>query len=275
MSESSGSTLWRWVAWVRVPGPVALRRTWLLALPLMISLTGCGTNVEELLRQSASALGRTYLDLLLTDLANDLADAQDRDDDVPDDGNGDGDGDGDGNGGNGGDGGNGNGGDNGGGSFDDLTGDPAAGEPLYASCTGCHCADASGDCLPGLPGLVGVSAETLDEYLRGDTAHPVKQAELTDQEIVDLEAYLASLGDEPGDLVGDAAAGEPLFASCGGCHCADASGGCLPGAPSLVGVGSETLDERLRGDVTHPIKQADLTDQEIADLEAYLASLGG
>ena len=76
--------------------------------------------------------------------------------------------------------------------LEDLVGDPAAGEALYASCAACHCADASGGCLPTATGVVGVSAETLDEFLRGDAPHP--PSDLTDQEIVDLEAYLASLG---------------------------------------------------------------------------------
>jgi cytochrome c553 len=37
-----------------------------------------------------------------------------------------------------------------------------------------------------------VTAETLDSVLRGDQAHPTK-AELSDQDLADLEAYLASL----------------------------------------------------------------------------------
>ncbi|MGB2984628.1 MAG: hypothetical protein WBE26_01985 [Phycisphaerae bacterium] len=152
-------------------------------VPLLVGLAGCGTNLNELLYQSASALGRTYLDLLLTDAANNVADALDEDGAPPsDEGEDDGDTDD----------GNGDDEDGGGVSFDDLTGDPAAGEPLYASCAGCHCADASGGCLPGATGLVGASAESLDEFLRGGASHP--SSDLTDQEIVDLEAYLASLG---------------------------------------------------------------------------------
>jgi len=154
----------------------------LAAIALALGLAGCGTNLDEILFQSGTALGRTYLDLLLTDVANTLADRCDQDDE-PIDGDQNGDAADDGN------------GDDGGvtdGGFEDLVGDPAAGEPLYASCAACHCADAVGGCLPGTPGVVGVSAETLDEFLRGDAPHP--PSDLTDQEIVDLEAYLASLG---------------------------------------------------------------------------------
>jgi cytochrome c553 len=75
-------------------------------------------------------------------------------------------------------------------------------------------------------------------------------------------------------LTGIAAQGESLFTeqSCMGCHCADATGGCVAGAPRVVGVAAETLDARLRGAATHPIKPL-LTDQDIVDLEAFLASL--
>jgi len=162
-----------------------------VCLSFLVALAGpvgCGTNAEELLYQTTGAAGRTYLDLLLTDLANAVADRFDRvetaspptddeadeeeDADLVDDGddvtNGDGS------------------------PFDDLTGDPTAGEPLCSSCAACHCADASGGCIPGATALVGVSAETLDEFLRGDAAHPSE--DLTDQEVVDLEAYLASPG---------------------------------------------------------------------------------
>ena len=159
---------------------------WLCGVALVAGLVGCGSNFPELLYQSASAAGRTYLDLLLTDVANTVTDALDREDEVSPDGDDDGDDNGD-------DNGDDDGGDGGDISFDDLTGDPAAGEPLYASCAACHCADGSGGCIPGATAVIGVSAETLDEFLRGGAAHPA--SDLTDQEIVDLEAYLASLGD--------------------------------------------------------------------------------
>lgn len=156
----------------------------ILGIASLLGLAGCGTNLEEILFQSGAAIGRTYVDLLLTDMANTLADQLDQEDEaVDEDQNGDDDDDG---GDDDGDGGSTDG------NFDDLTGDPAAGEPLYASCAACHCADATGDCLPGAGALIGVSAETLDEFLRGDAGHP--PSDLTDQEIVDLEAYLASLG---------------------------------------------------------------------------------
>ena len=149
----------------------------------IVGTAGCGVDVQNLLFQSAGAVGRTYFDLMLTDLANELAEADDdngdADDGEPDDGEPD-DGEPD----------DGDGGDDA--PFDELTGDPAAGELLYASCAVCHCADGSGGCLPGTPGVIGASAESLDEYLRGHDTHV--PSDVTNQEIVDMEAYLATLG---------------------------------------------------------------------------------
>lgn len=159
------------------------RTSWvagILGIGLLLGFSGCGTNIEEILFQSAAAIGRTYVDLLLTDAVNTLAEQGEQQDEPADDEQDGGDAD------------DGDGGDATGGNLGDLTGDPAAGEPLYASCAACHCADASGDCLPGAGPVVGASAESLDEYLRGDAGHV--PSDLTDQEIVDLEAYLASLG---------------------------------------------------------------------------------
>lgn len=168
------------------------RVTWAVAVALMLGVVGCGSDPNQVLFETLSAAGRTYVDQLLTDVANTLADRQDDADDEPTDGDqdgddadgGDGDGDGDGNG----DGGPPDGG------FDELTGDPVAGEALYTAntCAVCHCADGAGGCLPGAPPVTGVSAEVLDELLRGDAPHASK-VDLTNQEIVDLEAYLASL----------------------------------------------------------------------------------
>jgi cytochrome c553 len=62
--------------------------------------------------------------------------------------------------------------------------------------------------------------------------------------------------------------------NCAGCHCADASGGCALSAPPIIGVTAEMLDSVLRGDQAHPTK-VELSDQDLADLQAYLASLAG
>lgn len=81
-------------------------------------------------------------------------------------------------------------------------------------------------------------------------------------------------GSDFGSLTGIISAGETFYTSngCGSCHCADAGGGCALGAPSLIGVTADSLDIHLRGSNEHPVKLT-LSDQEIADLEAYLGSL--
>ena len=82
-------------------------------------------------------------------------------------------------------------------------------------------------------------------------------------------------GDDGEQPAGDPDLGEAMYAAenCGACHCDDASGGCAMSAPGLIGAGFDVLDEYLRGDAPHVGIKLDLTDQEIADLAAYLDSL--
>ena len=70
------------------------------------------------------------------------------------------------------------------------------------------------------------------------------------------------------------AAGEAVFADsgCTACHCVDATGGCALSAPSLVAVDAAVLADVVSGALSHPVG-VDLTDQESADLIAWLASL--
>ena len=46
------------------------------AVMSLLTLPGCATNFSELLFQTGTALGRTALDQLLTDVANQVADAR-------------------------------------------------------------------------------------------------------------------------------------------------------------------------------------------------------
>lgn len=77
-------------------------------------------------------------------------------------------------------------------------------------------------------------------------------------------------------LDGDSTAGSAFFMmnGCSACHCDDATGGCLAGAPSLLDVDTDTMRDFLLGDAVHPGgKFADLTEQGLADLAAYFADL--
>jgi len=80
----------------------------------------------------------------------------------------------------------------------------------------------------------------------------------------------------PTTPTGDAANGKALFAAngCAACHCADASGGCALSAPALKGVSFQIVDDHLRGTADHPGGKFMLTDQEIADLQAYFVNPG-
>ena len=150
-------------------------RSWpLLLAALAVPSAGCGTNLNEVLFQSGAATGRTLIDLWLTSFENRLADSFDRDGASAGDG--------------------GSTTNQGSGGSTGLTGDPAAGQTVFAAnnCAACHCAAASGGCAFSAPPIIGVTAETLDGVLRGDQAHPAK-VELSDQDLADLQAYLASL----------------------------------------------------------------------------------
>ncbi len=155
----------------------------LLAVSLAWLTLGCGSGFSEILFQAFSAVGRSALDVALTDIANDLADAADQQepdpaetdpdaddhDDIPaddppvDDGT-------------------------------DPVADPVTGQTVYTDngCAGCHCDDASGGCALSAPGLIESSSSDLESHLTGEHTHPV-QADLSATELADLEAYLASL----------------------------------------------------------------------------------
>lgn len=151
-----------------------------IALLVLVGVVGCGSGVNEALYQTASAAGRTAVDIFLTELANALADAFDpaaappADDDATNGEEADGDeGDGD-------------------VPADELIPDPDNGATLYlAGCAACHCDDGSGGCAAGAPSVVGVSFDVLSDYLGNGATH-FGQGPLTDQELVDMEANLAS-----------------------------------------------------------------------------------
>lgn len=89
---------------------------------------------------------------------------------------------------------------------------------------------------------------------------PLEEEDIED--IVDLE------------LAGDADRGVAVFTAnfCTACHCDDASGGCLPTAPDVRGTNVTTLQEKLQGDEPHVGGTfPDLTAQDLADLQAFLA----
>ncbi len=153
----------------------------LLCLPLgFVALPGCGTNYEDVLFQVASAAGRTAVDLFVTDVVNTVAGVEDVDNSVDEDATDDTDG-----------------ADNGGGvvDLDSLVGDAVAGQDIFTvnNCGACHCADGIGGCALDAPTVIGVATSVTDEVLRGGDPHAGGKFSLSDQELVDLAAFMASL----------------------------------------------------------------------------------
>lgn len=227
---------------------------------MSLLVSGCGSNFDEILYQAFAATGRTALDIFLTDLANDLAAGADGDAATDDTGDGsDTDGRGDSEGGDGADG--------------DGTGEGLDGAALFvANCSACHGSDGATGFAPDVTGA------TADEVFAAMSLATHGSISLTDDELTAIALFLGGdgTGDGDGSMGGDAAAGETIFTAngCGSCHCADASGGCALDAPVLLDANDGTLDEFLRGDTPHTGGKQDLTDQDILDLQSFLAGLG-
>ncbi len=100
------------------------------------------------------------------------------------------------------------------------------GKTVAAACAGCHGADGNSK-SPRIPSLAGQQPRyfvaAIQEYLTGAREIAPMHALVRDMNRVDLEdvaLYFASQtpAERAGAAVGDAAAGEPLTAVCGGCH---------------------------------------------------------
>ncbi len=232
----------------------ALSTRFLLAVACLTlcASAGCGTDVTDLAVQAGSSAAFTLLDIFLTDAANSIVQQnrpapanEDADDDDAADGDGDG---------------------NGG---DDGPGDLSPGEQAYVAqdCGVCHGGNAEGASAPAMAGLDELDA--LNARFADGAAHYGKS--LSDQEITDVAAWL--LGDDAtGDGGADAvAAGAEAFAAgtCPLCHGADAGGGA---GPTLAGLDEQAaLEARFADGASH--NGNTLTDQEIADVAAWLAGL--
>lgn len=170
--------------------------------------------------------------------------------------------------------------------------DVAAGQKLFqANCATCHGAGASG--TDSAPSLIGVGAAAVDFQVgtgrmpmqaTGPQA-PAKPVQFDDEQIAQLAAYVASLGDGPAiptaDQVdpaqGDAANGMAVFrTNCAMCHNAVGAGGALSQgkfAPSLLETSPTHLYEAmLTGPQSMPVfNDANITPEEKRDIIAYIA----
>ena len=107
-------------------------------------------------------------------------------------------------------------------------GDPEAGRKLGYTCLGCHGIEGYRNAYPSfrVPKLGGQKAGylviALQGYRSGERPHPTMQAQatsLTDQEIEDVSAYLATLGSDTVAAGGSKVDSvPPVAAACVACH---------------------------------------------------------
>jgi ubiquinol-cytochrome c reductase cytochrome c subunit len=152
------------------------------------------------------------------------------------------------------------------------------------------CHGQNGEGTQSGPSLIGVGAAAADFYLptvRVPLTTEKAQAEggprqFTQEQIADLDAYVASLGPGPGipDVFpGDLTKGEELYLQeCAACHGSSAVGYTQVGgrtAPSLMNSSPETIAEAIRvGPNTMPQFPANvLDDEQVNDLASYIQEL--
>lgn len=158
------------------------------------------------------------------------------------------------------------------------------GKALAADCAKCHSEDGNSK-IPGTPSLAGQQplyfVAAIQEYLHAERKTAPMHAMLRRLNKLDRESvalYFASQtpAQRPAPSVGDAAAGEPLSAVCGGCH---GTNGVSTDAttPSLAGQDPKYLVDAIKAyrstrkheGMRHSI--ADLTDRDIENIAAFYA----
>lgn len=169
-------------------------------------------------------------------------------------------------------------------------GDAERGEALAYTCLGCHGIPGYRNAYPSyrVPKLGGQSAEyialSLRGYRDGMRQHPTMVAQassLTDQEIDDISAYLATLGNETVEAGGSEAVNFEPAGTCVACH---GPNGISPQPiwPTLAGQHEEYLVASLnqyrdgtRSDAIMMQMAAALTDEDVKMLAAYYSALRG
>lgn len=171
-----------------------------------------------------------------------------------------------------------------------LAGDTERGAVLAYTCLGCHGVDGYRNAYPSyrVPKLGGQKETYLVAALRGYRdgmrEHPTMSAQatsLSDEDIADTAAYLATLGAETVEAGGSSGASFEPASTCAACH--GQNGISLsPGWPTLAGQHEDYLVHALQqyrdGTRKDPVMTplaAELSDETIAQLAAYFASLEG
>jgi len=171
-----------------------------------------------------------------------------------------------------------------------AAGDPAAGAELGYSCLGCHGVVGYRNAYPSyrVPKLGGQNAAYLviaiKGYREGARSHPTMGAQassLTDQQIDDVAAYLASLGGETVAAGGSSAPSIKQTETCIACHGQNGIG-LSPAWPTLAGQHEDYLEHALNqyrdGTRTDPVMSqmaVALTDDDVEILARYYSRLDG
>lgn len=172
---------------------------------------------------------------------------------------------------------------------DAAAGDPKRGQVLADTCMGCHGIPGYRNAYPSyrVPKLGGQQAEYLFIALQGyknqTRGHKTMHAQagsLTDQEMRDIAAFLASQGPpETGPAV--EAPGKDKIATCVACH-GELGVSAAPNWPNLAGQHRDYIEQALReyrsGDRKDPVmgaQAAALKDEDIEILAAYFAAQPG
>jgi len=167
-------------------------------------------------------------------------------------------------------------------------GDAAAGEALGYTCLGCHGIEGYRNAYPSyrVPRLGGQKAGYIEIALRGYRAgtrqHPTMEgqaASLSDQEIADVSAYLASIGGDTVAAGGTEGASFDKAAACTACH--GQNGISVNAAwPTLAGQHEDYLEQALqqyrdgtRGDPVMGAQAALVADEDVARLARYFSRL--
>lgn len=169
-------------------------------------------------------------------------------------------------------------------------GDVERGEILGYTCLGCHGIEGYRNAYPSfrVPKLGGQKASyliiALQGYRDGTRQHPTmisQAASLTDQGIEDVAAYLATLGAETVAAGGDSGTSFEAAQTCVACHGQNGIS-MSPAWPTLAGQHEDYLVHALnqyrdgsRKDVVMASLAAGLSDETVALLAAYFASLEG
>jgi cytochrome c553 len=169
-------------------------------------------------------------------------------------------------------------------------GDPESGKEIGYTCLGCHGIEGYRNMYPSyrVPKLGGQKAAylvvALTGYRNGTREHPTMAAQaqsLSDQEIEDVAAYLATLGAETVEAGGGEAPAFDKAATCAACHGQNGIGA-SPVWPTLAGQHEDYIVHALnqyrdgtRKDPVMAPMAAPLTDADVKQLAAYFSGLNG